>query len=94
MTFTPEAAQDILDAIQWYEQQRDGLGKRFRSSLETVFEQIARMPDLHRVIYLCVRRALTPGFPFSVYYRVDQGEVVILAVIHTSRDPDRWKSRL
>ena len=94
MTFKPEALQDILDAAQWYEAQRVGLGKKFEASLDRVLEQIEVMPELHRVIYRSVRRALTPGFPFGVYYRVDGDEVVVLAVIHSSRDLERWKSRL
>ena len=94
MTLKPAAMRDILDAAQWYEGQREGLGKRFRASLDRVFGQIEVMPEVHRIIYHSVRRALTPGFPFGVYYRVDGDEVVVLAVIHCSRDSDRWKSRL
>ena len=94
MTIKPEAMLDILDAARWYEDQRAGLGKRFRAALDRVFGQIEAMPEIHRVISKHVRRAVTPGFPFGVYYRIDDGEVIVLAVIHSSRDPDRWKSRL
>jgi len=92
--FKPEAKKDIVDAVQWYEQQRVGLGIRFRSMLEKVFSQMEVLPELYRVIYKDVRRASTPGFPFSIYYRIDEGEVVVLAVVHASRDPERWKSRV
>jgi toxin ParE1/3/4 len=86
--------QDILDTALWYEDQREGLGKRFRASLDRVLRQIEVMPELHRVFYHRVRRALTPGFPFGVYYRVEGDEVIVLAVAYSSRDPDRWKERL
>ncbi len=32
INLSPEAPQDIQDAIEWYENQQKGLGKRFFSS--------------------------------------------------------------
>jgi hypothetical protein len=36
---------------------------------------------------------LTRPFPFAVDYRIEDGESVVLAVIHSRRDPRDWKSR-
>lgn len=30
-------------------------------------------------------------FPYSLYYRELQGEVVVVAVVHTRRHPDVWR---
>ena len=70
-----------------------GLGDRFEASLDSVFRQIESMPGLAPVIYRDVRRVTIPKFPFAVYYRIEGGEVVVWAVVHARRDPDRWKSR-
>jgi len=32
-------------------------------------------------------------FPFGIYFRVERSQLVILAVIHGSRHPRRWRSR-
>ena len=93
MIVKPEAAQDILDAARWYEDRRAGLGRKFQDSLDRVFRQIEVMPEAHRELYSQIRRALIPGFPFGVYYRIEDAEVIVLAVVHSSRDPDRWKER-
>jgi plasmid stabilization system protein ParE len=46
-------------------------------------------PDLHRQ----TRRALLSRFPFGVYYRLEGGEAVIVAIMHGSRNPRRWQTR-
>jgi len=33
-------------------------------------------------------------FPYSLFYLLDAGEVVVLAVEHQARHPERWKKRL
>jgi hypothetical protein len=33
-------------------------------------------------------------FPYIVLYREDQGELVVVSVFHTSRDPADWQSRV
>jgi plasmid stabilization system protein ParE len=41
-----------------------------------------------------VRRALVTKFPYVVLYREDQGEIIVIAVFHTSRNPSVWQSRV
>ena len=37
-----------------------------------------------------VRRALVSRFPYGIFYRVESKRVVVLAVLHTARDPKVW----
>jgi plasmid stabilization system protein ParE len=37
-----------------------------------------------------VRRAFVTKFPYLVFYIVEATRVVVLAVLHTSRDPTVW----
>jgi plasmid stabilization system protein ParE len=32
-------------------------------------------------------------FPFGIYFRVEQSQIIVVAVIHGSRHPRRWQSR-
>jgi plasmid stabilization system protein ParE len=41
-----------------------------------------------------VRRALTKQFPYAVYFSVEEDTVLIVAVLHTARDPAEWQQRL
>jgi plasmid stabilization system protein ParE len=42
---------------------------------------------------LNTRRALLKRFPYAVYFAVDNEIIVVLAVFHTSRDPESWRRR-
>ncbi len=94
MIIRPEAANDIADVYNWYEAKRSGLGIKFQRNLDQAFRRIAVLPEGYRLVYRDVRRVLTERFPFSVYYRIEEGEIVILAVIHSRRDVGQWKRRI
>jgi plasmid stabilization system protein ParE len=40
-----------------------------------------------------IRRSLIRRFPYSLLYRVDADEIVVLAVMHQKRHPAYWLSR-
>jgi plasmid stabilization system protein ParE len=56
--------------------------------------QIQRMPTVFPEVVPGVRRALTKRFPYAVYFRVEQSRVVIVVVVHQSRDPAVWQQRV
>ena len=89
----PEAEQDLSDAAFWYEGQRPGLGKQFLDEVLAIFSTIAETPFMYPTVHRNTRRAVVHRFPFGVYYRVEDAEVVVVAVMHGSRNPRRWKSR-
>ena len=93
MILRPEAEADLVNARDWYEQQRLGLGAEFLLCVEEVLERIDRTPEIYAVIYHDVRRAFTRRFPYVVYYRIEVNEVVVLGIFHTRRNPREWQSR-
>jgi plasmid stabilization system protein ParE len=88
-----EAEQDLTDAATWYEQQRSGLGHEFLDDAQSVFDRIAEQPLLFPVVHRSARRALMNRFPFGIFFVVEQAEIAVLAVMHGSRHPRRWKGR-
>ncbi len=92
--FLPEARDEFDAATDWYEQQRPGLGVTFMARVDEVLRRISANPQLHATVYQDVRKAVVQQFPHVVLYREDAGEVVIVAVFHTSRDPSSWQSRV
>jgi plasmid stabilization system protein ParE len=93
LTLRPEAEHDLKDAAHWYERQREGLGHRFLDEALDAFGRIAEQPKLFPVVHRSVRRALIRKFPFAIFYRVETDAIVVLAILHGSRDPVRWKER-
>ncbi len=92
--FLPEARAEYDDAIDWYEQRRPGRGAAFIARVREVLTRISANPQMHGTVYQDVRKALVTQFPYVVMYREDQGEVVVISVFHTARDPSIWKGRV
>jgi len=88
-----EAKADLARAKAWYDKQRKGLAGEFRLCVEEAMERIRRMPELHVEIDSGVRRCLVRRFPYAIYYKVETTRIVVIAVIHTSRDSSRWRDR-
>lgn len=89
----PQSELDIQAAAVWYDDQRSGLGDRFLAELTLVFRRIETNPRQFPVIMDEVRRALLHQFPYGVYFLSEGENVAILAVLHSHRHPDVWKSR-
>ena len=88
-----EADRDLATAAGWYEQKRDGLGHEFLDDALFTFQKIEEQPLAYPLVHRNARRALMTRFPFGIYFRVEQSDIVILAVIHASRNPHRWQGR-
>jgi plasmid stabilization system protein ParE len=82
-----------LRAAVWYESQRSRLGHEFLDAAEELFARISENPLQFPILYRGTRRALLPRFPFGVFFRVQEHTVVVLAVMHASRSPNRWRDR-
>ncbi len=89
----PEAEQDLSDAATWYEEQLPALGHQFLDRVLQTFSTISETPLMYPVVHRNTRRALVHRFPFGVYYRVEDTAIVVVAVMHGSRHPRRWKTR-
>ena len=89
----PEAELDLADAALWYEEQRPGLGRQFLDEVLAAFSMIEATPLMHPIVHRDARRALIRRFPFGIYYRIETGAIIVVAIMHGSRDPRRWKKR-
>ena len=90
-----EALAEMAGAIEYYSEQREGLGAEFREAVELVLNTIQERPFSYPVIAGSnVRRVLTNRFPFAIIYRIENDMIVIVSVFHTSRDPIIWKGRI
>ena len=89
----PEAETDIEEAAVWYEKQRPGLGDEFLDELRSICKTISETPAIYPVVHRSTRRALIRRFPFGVYFRIEDEQIIVFAVIHGSRHPRRWRQR-
>lgn len=88
-----EARAEFDEAFDWYEQQRGGLGEAFAASAQEAFDYIAEGPERCEQVFQDGRRATLRRFPYSVLYRVEAEQILVLAVFHGKREPFNWQSR-
>jgi hypothetical protein len=87
-----QAAFDDLDAgAAFYEGCEPGVGGYFVSCLPADINSLTLFAGVHRVIR-GYYRALSKRFPYAIYYRIEDGSVVVHAVPDCRRDP-RWITR-
>ena len=89
----PQADREIEAAFQWYEKERAGLGLEFLEELRSTYDRIVEGPLKYQHLRSGIRRALLRRFPYAIYFAVEQSKIVVLAVLHASRDPAEWQRR-
>ncbi len=93
--FRIEAQQDILVAIEWYEEKREGLGDELLIAIENEKHFIEFNPNHYEDKYKGIRKAITKRFPYILYYRIEsESQVLVYAVLHMKRSPRQWRKRV
>jgi len=89
----PEAAREIQEAFDWYEERSEGLGLEFLRVADACLSGIQCNPTIHQIIYEQVRRALLRKFPYALFYIFTEDTIVVLACFHAKRSPADWQRR-
>lgn len=90
----PKVQTDIEEATLWYDKQKKGLGKELLLSIEGEINLIIRNPYTYQISRNEFRRALIQKFPYNIFYRIESGKVIIMALWHFKRKPFGWIKRL
>ena len=90
--FKPAAEHDLESAFRWYEDHRSGLGSEFLGAVDNAVALIVSNPEACPVVRVRIRRAVLGRFPYLLFYVIEPEEIVVLACMHASRDPERWPS--
>ena len=90
VVYRRKVGRDLAAGFGYYEEQSKGLGEQFLSAVDSSFGAIERYAEMFVRVHGEVRRALVTRFPYGIFYRVESKRVVVLAVLHTARDPKVW----
>ena len=89
-----EAELEVLHAVAYYDQQREGLGDEFQEQLEIAVKQIRRMPQVFSPYgEEGLRKCVLPRFPYSIFFLELDDCIWIAAVAHQKRKPGYWAAR-
>ena len=89
VTLLPKAKSDIKNAAIWYNNHQKGLGKIFTNQVRNKIKYCQKHPKTIAIRYDETRTALVPEFPYMIHFIIEElnKNIVIIAVIHTSRNP-------
>ena len=90
----PQAEAELLHEVEYYSSARAGTGIRFQAAIEAAIERAARHPLGGAPSPRGTRSVLVKGFPFSVVYRADERELLVVAVAPHRRRPGYWLARI
>ena len=92
VVFRPEAEDEVLEAREWYETRRPGLGKEFAQAVDEMVSRISENPLAYQRAYKETRRIVLSRFPYALYYRL-AGEDIVVQAVHGRQHQSRWQSR-
>lgn len=90
------AKEDLRTSTKWYDTQQKGLGRTFLATVKKNIAQIKKYPFIAQIRYFEVHTEVVDIYPYLIHYYIDPDRkaIVIIAVLHTSRDPIIWNQRL
>jgi len=90
------AKEDLRSTAKWYDTQQNGLGKKFLATVKKTIAQIKKYPFIAQIRYFEVHTAVLEVYPYLIHYYIDPDKkaIVIIGVLHTSRDPIIWNKRI
>jgi toxin ParE1/3/4 len=87
--------EDLEETFNYYESLRAGLGHDFIHEFRRAVERMLEHPNAWQPLDETYRRCRLHRFPYGVVYRYEAttDEIVIIAVMHLSRQPGWWRNR-
>lgn len=87
--FTFKAKKEFINSAQFYESRRSGLGRRFEKEIKKQVEFIQNNPKSAELKYEDIRVLVVKIFPFTIHYKIENEYIVIVAIFHSSRNPEK-----
>ena len=91
--FRPEAEDELIEAIDWYEARSPGLGAELLRCVDACVERMIRQPESYPIVHRETRMGIVRRFPYLVLYRISDEAISIIAVFHAKRNPKIWEAR-
>lgn len=89
----PHARAELRAARTWYYERSPLSAFAFAQTIQNAMSRIREAPNTFPVSDHGTRKFVVQRFPFNIFYRVSETEIVIVALAHQKRRPGYWSSR-
>lgn len=83
----PPADQELIEAIDYYNDQLVGLGDQFYTSFLNTVSYITKAPEAWKKVGSNTRRINIKRFPYLILYVLDEQDILITCIAHQHRNP-------
>lgn len=87
------ATQDLIHGFKFYENQGDDLGSYFLDSLFSDIDSLLITAGIHS-LHFRKYRLLSKRFPFAIYYTIQDGTILVHAVLDCRQNPQKVSQKL
>jgi len=88
-----EAEVDFDKSYEFYFEDSPKVADTFYKQVNMGFDHIRLNPSSFPIAYKDVRKYVVIKFPFVIYYRIVDVSIQVIAIFHTSRNPEIWNER-
>ncbi|APG65737.1 hypothetical protein LPB136_10335 [Tenacibaculum todarodis] len=81
----PEAEQELLEALKWYDSKEINLGSELYFEISKLIDAIQENPNLFQKRYKDFRITFTKRFRYGIHYTLEKDIIYIHAILHTSQ---------
>ena len=89
-----EAEVDFDKSYEFYYEDSSKVAETFFYRINLCFEDIKQNPKSFPIAHKDLRKYVVKKFPFVIYYRILDKVIQVIAIFHTSRNPEIWKERI
>jgi len=94
VTYLDAANAEFQEAIDYYNEQRGGLGFEFSDEVKEAVARLRNYPQAWTPLSKRTRRCQVHRFPYSIIYQPRIDAIIIVAIQHHRRKPESWRNRI
>ena len=88
------AKDDLTEGFWFYESKEYGLGHYFLDTIYSEIDSLEKYGGIHPMYEPPYYLMISDRFPFSIYYFIEDGDILVEAVIDQRRNPQWISQRL
>lgn len=92
-SFHPLARQELMDAIDYYNDCQNELGFTFAEEVYKSIQLILQFPKAWSPFSKNTRQCILNRFPYGIIYQEIKGAILIIAVMQLNKEPLYWHKR-
>jgi toxin ParE1/3/4 len=89
-----DAENDLDNSYQYYAEESTKVAESFFKQINSSLEIIKKNPESFPIAFRDVKKFVVKRFPFVIYYQLNESLIRVIAIFHTSRNPEIWNNRI